>query len=209
MSPPRTTVMAEITGVDGNVKLKQTMLSKSWVRNAYCWCIGQMGGLVSTQGGTTYGVGTLVLKDIGGSDYSSGSYVAYIQSWGNYTGIANLTTRGIVIGTGDTAESFEHHSLASKIANGKGAGQMQYLAQAAALFLYDSANKKYTARHVRGFSNNSGGSITVKETGMDFQFNAPATAQFMVCRDLFSPTIAVANGETLTITYEISLVFPE
>jgi hypothetical protein len=73
---------------------------------------------------------------------------------------------------------------------------------------YDT--KVWTTVHSRVLNNNSGGSITIKETGLvwsGYAFEASASTFYLVERSVLSPTVDVAAGAQLTVTYTISSSF--
>jgi hypothetical protein len=121
------------------------------------------------------------------------------------------------VGTGTTAESFEHVALVTPVAHGNGAGQLSYTAQSATSVSYNAGTRVWTATYARILNNNSGGSITVAETGIygvntsntgNLSNGAASTNPYMLCRDLLGATVAVANAGQLTVTYTITLTFP-
>lgn len=116
---------------------------------------------------------------------------------------------GIWVGTGDTAFSVENVAMAALVAHGNSASQLYYAAMTVPVLTYAGAGKTWTNSLARIFNNNSGGSITIKETGLGWRgygfsnFNEA----ILVERSVLSPAVAVPNGAQLTVTYEISMDF--
>lgn len=155
---------------------------------------------------TTFAAGHLTLKNVAGtiinSNFSSGpnSLTA--------TSAVGTSLSGIRVGTGTAAEDFEGFNLATPINHGTGAGQMTYNAEAIPTPTYNAGTKVWTAAHQRIFNNNSGGTITVTETGM-FMYNSSSGAgSIMVMRDLLGASVSVLNAGQLTVTYTFTLTFP-
>jgi hypothetical protein len=110
---------------------------------------------------------------------------------------------GIVVGTSDTAFSVEQTKLVAQILEGIGSGQFSHQAEPAGVLEYTSGTKTWKVTRSRIFNNNSGASITVKEVGL----YGVAWDPCMHERSVLDPTVAVANGAQLTVTYEISMDF--
>jgi hypothetical protein len=192
--------------------------ARSWVRNYYNFMTGQSLGLSSGAFGTTFEAGQLTMRNTAGTirALATSAGVSYTSNStinvGYFTrAAAGITAHGIVIGTGTTAESFEHHALATLIANGTGAGQMSYAAMDAPTVTWGGVTKKFTAEVIRYINNNSGGSITVNEAGLAGNMVAGGfSSEFiLLARDLVSPGVDVANTAQLKVTYSIeSATYP-
>jgi hypothetical protein len=163
----------------------------SWTRNFWNCIMGSQvwGG---AQAGSTYAAGSNRLK---APNAAIGQWYSWVQ-WGYY-GDMN-------IGTGDTAATTEDYYLAAVIASGNGAGQLLASAMSRGTPSYDSGTHVWTVTDSKIFNNNSGGSITVKETGLHI---AASQINYQIERSVLSPTVAVANGAQLTVTYAISMDF--
>lgn len=103
---------------------------------------------------------------------------------------------GIVVGTGETAVEIDDYVLETPIANGVGAGQLQYGATSFIAVSVVGSTAKFTIS--RTFTNDSGDNIDVKEVGLYSAF----TQSFMLERTLLPFTIN--DGESGTVTYTIS-----
>jgi hypothetical protein len=158
----------------------------SWTRNI--WNLWGKGMIGATAIGSTYAAGSLATKTQDGT-VSTGMF----SNWNQ-----------IVVGTGDTAYSIENFAMAGKIDNGNGAGQLLYSTLVPITpVVYDSGTHIWKQTFTQIFNNNSGSSITVKETGLhDYNLYG-----ILIERSVLSPTVAVANGAQLTVTYSISMDF--
>lgn len=141
--------------------------------------------------------------DFGGEseniDYDGGSILLAL-------GPINSAARGIVIGTDATAVDMTDSALAAIIAHGTGSGQMIYNAQ-----VCDStitvADPDATFETYRNFNNNSGATITVRETGIyvnNSVTGTPNTDYFLIVRDV--PTeVAVVDGGGCYVKYTLKI----
>lgn len=213
--PPQTFVTLDVRNPDGEHVLSQKFKSNSWVRNMHNLLVMQLMDAASNTGGTTFGAGKLPIKDLSNTDrQASGklagfAYNTTLGDAGTLVGPAGYVDRGICIGTGTSAESLESCAMAALIAAGSGAGQMVANAQSATAYAYDSGTKKWTATLVRIFNNNSGSTITIGEAGICATMKVSSTSFWaLLCRDLVSPTVAIVNGASVTVTYTIEYTFP-
>jgi hypothetical protein len=196
--PPKTVVDMEVRDAGGVLVDGFTMKSNSWVRNAYNWNDIALG---SYSIGSAYEAGSLKGKR------TNGTLITFDplnqSSWGDDFG--GSVDRGVVIGTGTTAESFEHFALSAVVPAGNASGQMAYNAMTYYEPTYDSGDKKWQQKRERVFNNNSGASITVNEVGMIMQHQSYPV---LMSRDLLSEGVTVPNGGQLTVTYTIEMTFP-
>ena len=120
-------------------------------------------------------------------------------------GTAAEAAKGPVAGTGSTAVSISDYALASLIAHGTGAGQLQYGACTYSAVSVVGATASFTVTRV--LTNGSGASITISEVGMHINHatSAGADQTFLAVRDLVSGGLAVPNGGAATLVYTISV----
>jgi len=118
-------------------------------------------------------------------------------------------TMGIQVGTGSTAVTPTDYALATRIAHGRSAGQLEYGGCELINITFSNPNGEFTIR--RYFTNNSGGAITVNEVGI-YSTASYATATtydivsiFLIARDLVSPGVTVNNTELLRVTYVVQI----
>lgn len=205
----------EVFNAKGDRTYKLRRRSHSWNRNAYNFLFVNM--CCKNVSDNTFAAGKLSMKDVDGNVIWSATSSVQRDHAFNYD-IANAShgilaaaaddTLGIVIGTDDTAESFEDCALTALIDNGAGAGEMNYVASELHSMSYVGVVLKDTLE--RFFNNNSGGAITVNEIGIyvGYMKTGPAAEDFMIARDKLGAGVAVADTAQLKVTYEISLTYP-
>lgn len=146
--------------------------------------------------------GNATIKDTGGTDRSVEEPTASTYNRFRIDAVDDNDNFGIVVGTGITAESNIDHKLATQIAHGTGAGQLDY------------GSHGFTAPSVVGssvdmivsrtFLNSSGAEISVTEIGIYCHSESSATAwYFCLLRDVLTSAQAVPNGQTITVQYTI------
>ena len=112
---------------------------------------------------------------------------------------AGNLTRGLIFGSNNTAPTPGDFVINTLIANGSGAGQLNYGAQTSpAGCNIAGANTVLTLR--RSATNNSGGVVTVREVAY---YITSSAISFMIYRDAVSPDDVINNGQT----YTVDLVF--
>lgn len=219
MPPPEIKIGIQVHDKDGNLTYEDIQRGHSWNRNFYNLMFAAA-TLCPGSGSNNFGAGYMSGKSPAGvNTYGAGNSAGYFCSLGGGAGVTgtsfvNPTTTnsyGIVVGTGDTAFDKDQYALASIIASGNSSGQLAYNAMAANTIAYTAGSKTWKATSSRIFNNNSGGSISVKETGLYFygSYFASGYSYNMIERSVLSPTVAVANGAQLTVTYEISMDFSD
>lgn len=126
------------------------------------------------------------------------------------TAVANDDSFGIVVGTGNTPPVINDYAMQTKVANGIGAGQLQYGGVTFGLPTSNVSTSHFTV--TRNFANASGNPITIYEIGlyvkgdnplpwMGTRGNSSFRYNFCTIRDVISAGIMILNGETLTINY--------
>lgn len=213
-APPAIFIDFEVTDKDGNVILTDRQRGHSWTRNFYNYLLSAIAGAAGG-GSNNFGAGYVSVKTIGGAVRYFDAYlcVPYTSSsiaLGAFiNGSVGDNTFGIQIGVADSGFSPEHYTLSSLIAHGNGAAQVSYTAHTPAVCTYDSTagSEKFTAAYKRFFNNNSGATITVKETGIVGYMLGfyPNPEKILLERSVLSPTIDVVNGAQLAVTYNIVL----
>lgn len=197
---PTSHIGLELTTSDGEVLYKEWRRSRTWNRNFWTKTLA-VASPADTNG---FGPGHTRVKSVVGTTglTSTGT------GWNNYK-ITHAPTdgkSGIVVGSSNTAESFEAYTMGALIANGSGAGQLLWgTTYVDSTVSYNAPTKKWTRALSRNFTNASGSTITVRELGLQALANTEA---MLVCRDVLSSEIAVGAGMVLKVTYTMSMVFP-
>ncbi len=209
-APPVVFVTTELFEHGGIPTLRQHEQSRSWTRNGYNYMATQMLLLVADAGdtGVAYGAGRMRGKQTNGSAITNST-----ATWGPFSTTRakqigeNTASIGIVVGTGDTAASFEDYKLETIILNGSTSGKLAWDAAVPGTPAYNTETGKWTNTFYRDFTNNSGETITVKETGLYWNVN-PGGVTACVERHVLASTVDVADGQTMRVTYTIELTFP-
>ena len=205
----------EVFDKDGKLLQKHKQRSHSWTRNAYNTLFCQMASLNARD--LTFGAGKLSIKDTGGviegdpaKSCGIGGAIEDIEAigggYGWYAPAASVA-KGIVLGTGTNAESFEDYVIQTLIPEGAGAGQMNYAAQEAPSVSY--ASLVFTNEVVRYINNNSGGAIGVNEVALYVSgFVDGGGDEWCQVRDKLGATVTVPDTGQCKVTYTVELTYP-
>lgn len=184
----------------------------SFVRNWYTLLITQafdIDALGLTAQCACYGAGKFIIKQI------VGSFVALtspfdIGSAGSagagYRASAGQCCRGIEVGTGTNANSFEDAQLQTLVLEGCTSGKMSHVAMVDYTAgcdkpIYSSCTTKWTHTLFRFFNNNSCGTIGINEVGLVTRPSNPSGSNIMVARDKLCAQICVTDAGQLKVTY--------
>lgn len=136
----------------------------------------------------------------------SGKSLKYEKSWyDKYVLGENL---GIVVGTGSTPVAPSQTKLITPIAHGTATDELEYfgmLVMDEADFNVDTGVDEAYFEIERIFRNASGGSITIKEIGINTLGNDLVVDNQVFCILRDTDTIEVADGEYLKIKYRIKV----
>jgi len=118
-----------------------------------------------------------------------------------FHGASGDATKGIVVGTSETAVIITQVALGSQIAHGSSSGQLNHGTCTWDAVVLDTTIGKFNL--VRTFSNASGSAITVNEVGIygGIKDTGNAERTFCIARDIISGGVSVPNGSTLTVRY--------
>ena len=145
----------------------------------------------------------LMVTDINGSSWPLG-----VGTSGNNfrmnAGVENAAM-GIVIGTSNTPVAISDYRMGALIAQGFGAGQMDYMVMVINASVVADPNCDFFVS--RQMANNSGGLITVRESGIYVMMErslSPFTAAYGCgVRDVFGTPQDVPDGGGITIEYTL------
>jgi hypothetical protein len=139
-----------------------------------------------------------------GGDLNIGSTVATMTAGDtmSITSVIGAVTRGIIIGTGQTAPAVTDYKIQTIIPNSatQVTGDMYYQATTIAVPQTSSGTRSFTITRV--INNNSGASITVYELAV---YGIDTTNSYCLIHDAISGGFAVPNGKNLTVVYTISV----
>ena len=206
----------EVRDKHGRLIQRHRQRSHSWVRNAYNMMFSYLA--MKDLDDTTFGAGKLSLKKTDGDvEYGDGPTCVNQQSTvdgttSGYRAAGGVTNRGIIVGSGTTAESFEDYFLETMIDEGAGAGQLNYATSNPHVITWTPATKTLKNELVRYINNNSGGDVDVNEVGIAFNgthVDSTTSARYMTSRDVLPTTVTVPDTGQLKVTYTIQLTYPE
>ena len=110
----------------------------------------------------------------------------------------NESGYGIVVGTGDTAETNTDHKLETQLTEGMGAGNITHGEQIIGAAAVVGANVDMDIK--RAFTNGTGSTITVKEAGV---YASLSINYHCILRDVLSPAVDVPDKCSLTVIYTV------
>ena len=118
--------------------------------------------------------------------------------------VANNADWGILVGTGSTAVTINDYALAAKVAQGTGAGQMEYGNHSIVSSTHDGSTYSYSGI-TRTVANNSGGAIVIAEVGLatSMYWDTATYRYFLLLREVLGSAVTVNTTQTLTATIRI------
>ena len=130
--------------------------------------------------------------------------VKYFGDNWKFTASADEYFIGIVIGTGSIAVTINDYKLESQIMNGAGPGQMRHLVSTPGWPSVAGSGCDFLTS--RTFLNNSGGSITVRESGIYCRVKGPTYYGYAcIVRDVLATPQAVPDGGSITVDYTLRI----
>lgn len=188
----------------GDLLVDRVEPGHSWVRNAHNY----VALYLLTQAyyySTNFGDGFVGLKTTGALLRSN----FYLNDTNprptGYNAAQGVATYGILVGSGDTAFSFNDINLAAQILHGITAGRMTHQATNMPTISYDAGTKTYSIGINRYFNNNSGGTVTVKEAALVSGFSESSYLGVLIARDVLASPVAVVDAGQLLVTYTVSM----
>lgn len=207
----------EVFDKDGKLIQKHHQRSHSWTRNAYNLMFSQLAGKDADD--DTFGAGKLNFKDTGGGMLydsipatigSCDNAVTVDGTFRGYRALGGISSRGILVGSGENAESFEDFMLQTPIAEGTGANQLNHAASEAHAISYSDTTLTNTL--IRYFNNNTVGetSVDVNEVGLVPYCEAKEgfPGNILFARDKLASTVTIPSTGQLKVTYTIQLAYP-
>jgi len=145
----------------------------------------------------------LMVTDINGNSWALGVGTSG-QNFRMNAGAENVAM-GIVIGTSNTPVAITDYRMGALIAQGFGAGQMDYMAMVINASVVADPNCDFFMS--RQMANNSGGLITVRESGiyvmMERSLSPFTMAYGCGVRDVFGTPQDIPDGGGITIEYTL------
>jgi len=123
---------------------------------------------------------------------------------GQMVAAASYDNQGIVIGTGTTPVAIDDYELEAQITQGLGAGQMEHLICTVDESVVAAPTCSFEVH--RTIANNSGGVITVRESGIYVRIKEVVPVYFACgVRDVLAAPQAVPDGGAITIDWTIGV----
>jgi len=199
---------------DGQLIQKHHQRSHSWTRNAYnhlfCEMASKNGSDNTFVGGklSTKNTAGIVKFGASGISHHPNDSIDIANASDGILTPAAQSSKGIVVGSGINAESFEDFALQTQIAEGVGAGQLNYVASN----LHDIgyAALVLTDEQIRYFNNNSGGNVDINEVGIidGWSIIGVPWVLALIVRDHLGAVVTVPDTGQLKVTYTIQLTYP-
>jgi len=206
--------MLEVFDKTGNLLSTHHQRSHSWTRNAYNHFF--VSAAAKSASDNTWAAGKLSLKTTAGVIKFNALFTiahAYNQDLDSpdvNDGIltpAGQVTKGIVVGSGLDAESFEDYKLQTPIAEGVGAGQLNAVASNLHSISYGAL--VLADEQVRYFNNNSGGDVSINEVAIYDGIFADNVVQLAcMVRDHLGATVTLPDTGQCKVTYTFQLTYP-
>lgn len=189
---------------DGKIVSERTERAHSFVTNFAYMILRGMDGITNTDS-----------RDITNTARPAAPAMFYNRGDFSSTGLAGMAcvgeagviTKGIVVGSSNTAFAISQYGLQTQIANGTGAGQLSYAAMLATPADPSFSTPNITSELYRDMANNSGSAITVREIGLkglvqytNNQVNPRGCSEILFARDVVADTVVNA-GQVLNVKY--------
>ncbi len=210
---PEAFITLEVFDKAGKLIQRHHQRSHSWTRNAYNGLFSVMASK-DLDDAAVFEAGKLSMKDTS-ADIQSGDnplgYYTYTldgMAYGYRSG-AGEDTWGILVGSGENAESFENYVLQTQIVDGTGANELSHAESEAHAISH--ADTTLTNTLIRYFNNNTVGetSVDVNEVAIVTKAYFPGTNKmFLMTRDKLVSTVTVPSTGQLKVTYTIQLAYP-
>lgn len=133
-------------------------------------------------------------------DYTNIYYGTYALSWFlRLVAGVNNSAYGLVVGTGDTAETNTDYKLQTQLTEGTGAGNITHGVVTVGAPAVVGANVDLEI--LREFANNTGSTITVKEAGLYVTSALVPTRMHCIVRDVLPAPVEVPDKCSVTVYY--------
>jgi hypothetical protein len=188
----------EVRDASGKLLTFRKFKAKSWLPQF----LGLLKGQFMISFGSSANAGNAPVTDTSGAVRGvPNNYYLYSCGLQLYAG-DGVGDYGLVVGSSDTPNTVNTYTMGAIIPHGNSANQLYYGATSIENPTNPSGTNYWIFRIIRIFTNNSGGSITVKEIGLIVKTSdSGGTARyFLIARDVISP-VTVPAGATLTVRY--------
>jgi hypothetical protein len=182
--------------------------ARSFVKNFYNRYCFLMLGVTPSE------INDLDLRDTNGAVYTGWLRLSSEDYWWRGNEFVR-TDAGILVGSGDTAEDFgmgsvpeeTSYALDTIIANGSGPGELERAStEAPVISVSGTGPYTWSAVWTRFFNNNSGASVTVRETGVYIWVSI--NNRIMVTRSVLASPLLIYDTGQLKVEYTLELEIP-
>lgn len=111
---------------------------------------------------------------------------------------------GIRLGISNEPFDIDDFRMLGGIQHGNGAGQLYHYAMPARTTSFDRNKWQLSVTFKRTFSNNSGDTIVIRETGMYSKGSYPSSTTVLMLRDILATPVSVPHGALITCTYTLT-----
>ncbi|MBA7476971.1 hypothetical protein ES707_12367 [subsurface metagenome] len=213
---PEAFLTLEVFDKDGRVIQRHRQRSHSWVRNAYNLMFSQLAGK-DIDDAAVFGAGKLNYKVTDGTikqtDRCGGTSNPVDSLTSGYRAAAADDERGILVGYGTAAESFEDYVLEHLLIEGTtdDGHHLSFVESEAHSITWTAGTLTLKNDLVRYFNNNEATqSVDVEEVALVWYAIAGLTPLYVLfTRDKLASTVTIPITGQLKVTYTISLTYPE
>ena len=212
---PEAFLTLEVFDKNGRVIQRHRQRSHSWVRNAYNLMFSQLAGKDIDD--ADFGAGKLNYKETDGgilqTDHCGGCSNPVDSLISGYRAEAADDERGILVGYGTAAESFEDYVLENLIIEGTtdDGHHLSYIESEVHSITWTGGTLTLKNDLVRYFNNNEATqSVDVEEVALVWYAIAGETPLYVLfTRDKLASTVTIPVTGQLKVTYTIQLTYPE
>ena len=204
---PKIWIDMEVKNSNGEIIQKTSEEGHSWVRNFYNLYATFM--VDSSVLGTGLDVfddanvksGSGTPREYAGNTSTTGSHNDHF--WVGVDGIGD--GNGIRLGISNEPFDIDDFRMLGGIQHGNGAGQLYHYAMPARTTSFDRNKWQLSVIFKRTFSNNSGDTIVIRETGMYSKGSYPSySATTLMLRDVLATPVSIPHGALITCTYTLT-----
>lgn len=183
----------EIKSNDGKIRKTRRLKCHSFVFNFILLMEWLMAHTYSTTGDT------VTFTDTASASQAIVNGALDSNDFGGVESGTTDATYGMRVGTGTTAPTINDVGLQTPIAHGTGSGQLSHAATVVSAARVEGTSGKLLIS--RTFTNSSGGSITVRESGLIMAILNTAQKNVLIIHE--AENQAIGNGTSGTLYYDI------
>jgi hypothetical protein len=144
---------------------------------------------------------TIELYDSNGASVNASTWGMATGAFG-FTGLIGDASRGIIVGTDDTAGGFNTFALGDKVVHGSNTGELFYYDSAISTFEWNNTLNSAGFYISRVFKNKNTTAVTIREVGLSSNLAIGATNNtYLFDRRVLGSAISVDPDELVTITW--------